>query len=155
MKREGAPCDISAKQPDTLIPWFLPHSRWVLTLTSNSCPSDRNHQYAGLYGRLENDGWFSTTTTDPRLSGKQGRVVHPDHHRVLSLRESARTQGFPDSFHFSGSLADKYKQVADQFSLKLSNPPQVGNAVPPPLGKAIGMSIREAMASNIKREFKK
>ena len=75
------------------------------------CPSQRNHQYAGLYGRLENDGWFSTTTTEPRVSGKQGRVVHPEHHRVLTLRESARTQGFPDSFLFSGGLADKYKQV--------------------------------------------
>ena len=53
--------------------------------------------------------------------------------RVLSVRECARGQGFPDTYHFHGSILDKHRQI--------------GNAVPPPLGKALGMQIREAMAA--------
>ncbi len=47
--------------------------------------------------------------------------------RRLTLRESAAIQGFPDHYKFSGSKTEKFKQV--------------GNAVPPPLGKAMGLSL--------------
>ena len=49
-------------------------------------------------------------------------------YRRLSVRESARVQGFPDSFIF------KYRNVADGYKI-------IGNAVPPPLAKAIAESI--------------
>ena len=52
---------------------------------------------------------------------------------MLSVRECARGQGFPDTYHFHGSILDKHRQI--------------GNAVPPPLGKALGLQIREAMAA--------
>jgi site-specific DNA-cytosine methylase len=60
-------------------------------------------------------------------------VIHPEQHRVVSVRECARSQGFPDHFRFVGNVMDKHRQI--------------GNAVPPPLGKAIGLEIRTAMAS--------
>ena len=43
--------------------------------------SNRHNQWAGLYGRVENDGFFSTTITNPEPMGKQGRVLHPDQNR--------------------------------------------------------------------------
>lgn len=49
------------RQANTLIPWCLPHT------------ADRNNHWAGLYGRLEWDGYFSTTITNPEPMGKQGR----------------------------------------------------------------------------------
>jgi len=52
------------------------------------------------------------------------RSLHPTDHRVYSIRECARAQGFPDDFIFSGTVADKYKQI--------------GNAVPVLLAKALG-----------------
>ncbi len=82
------------------------------------------------YQRLKWLEEFSTATTKPTPSGFQGKVIHPDQERIISVRESARSQGFPDSFHFCGKVDDKYRQV--------------GNAVPPPLGKAIGLEIRRA-----------
>ena len=53
----------------------------------------RHNHWAGLYGRLAWDGFFSTTVTNPEPMGKQGRVLHPSQHRVVSVRECARSQG--------------------------------------------------------------
>ena len=50
-------------------------------------------------------------------------------YRRLSVREAARVQGFPDSFIF------KYRNVADGYKV-------IGNAVPPPLARAIAESIK-------------
>ena len=50
---EGKPCDPMDKQFGTLIPWCLPHT------------GNRHNHWAGLYGRLEWDGFFSTTVTNP------------------------------------------------------------------------------------------
>lgn len=53
--------------------------------------------------------------------------IHPTENRTLSVREAARIQSFPDEFEFVGNQQDTYVQV--------------GNAVPPLLGKAVGEEI--------------
>ncbi len=55
--------------------------------------------------------------------------IHPTECRTLSVREAARIQSFPDDFEFVGNQQQTYVQV--------------GNAVPPLLGKAIGNSLIE------------
>ncbi|KOC65410.1 DNA (cytosine-5)-methyltransferase 1 [Habropoda laboriosa] len=115
----GKSCDPIDRQFNTLIPWCLPHT------------GNRHNHWAGLYGRLEWNGFFSTTITNPEPMGKQGRVLHPVQTRVVSVRECARSQGFRDSFRFYGSILDKHRQV--------------GNAVPPPLAVAIGYEIRKCI----------
>jgi len=60
-----------------------------------------------------------------------GAYIHPEQDRAISVRAAARLQSFPDSFTFSGSKTEQYVQV--------------GNAVPPLLGKAIGQALIEAM----------
>ncbi|KAL2747796.1 DNA (cytosine-5)-methyltransferase PliMCI isoform X1 [Vespula maculifrons] len=115
----GKMCDPIDRQYNTLIPWCLPHT------------ANRHNHWAGLYGRLEWDGFFGTTITNPEPMGKQGRVLHPEQTRVVSVKECARSQGFPDSFRFYGNILDKHRQV--------------GNAVPPPLGTAIGQEIRKCL----------
>ena len=55
----GKACDPMDRQYNTLIPWCLPHT------------GNRHNQWAGLYGRLEWDGFFSTTVTNPEPMGKQ------------------------------------------------------------------------------------
>ena len=98
-KEASAECMKSSNQKDTLILWWLVHS------------GARNNEYAGLYGRVPKDGVFSTVTTDPHPSKKQGRVLHPTQDRVFSVRELARGQGFPDDYRFSGNLEERYRQV--------------------------------------------
>ena len=56
-----------------------------------------------------------------------GCFIHPVQNRLISHREAARLQSFPDSFRFFGSKLSRYKQI--------------GNAVPPLLARAIGAGI--------------
>ena len=89
-------------------------------------------------GRAPWDVFFKTTVTNPEPLGKQGQVLHPEQDRLLSVREFARSQGFPDSFQFSGTIRDRHREI--------------GNAVPPPLGRAIGLEIRKAIVLNQDQE---
>lgn len=78
------------------------------------------------YGRLSKRGRCCTILTkcDPHW----GSYIHPVDERAISVRESARLQGFPDRFRFSGPRSLQFVQV--------------GNAVPPPLALAIGRAVR-------------
>ena len=78
------------------------------------------------YGRMYWDRPAPTITTKC-ISFSNGRFGHPKYHRAITVREAALLQGFPMEFKFEGNL----KQTARQ----------VGNAVPPPLAKAIGDQI--------------
>jgi len=80
-----------------------------------------DNRYDNRFGRLWWDGIFNTILT--RAHPYWGRIFHPEANRVITVRESARAQGFPDYVVFSGGMSSQYMQV--------------GNAVPPPLAKAI------------------
>ncbi|KAF8262785.1 S-adenosyl-L-methionine-dependent methyltransferase [Lactarius quietus] len=87
----------------------------------------------GLYGRLDKDYVFQTTVTNVEPTAKQSRVLNPYCHRMVTVRELARSQGFPDSFVFH-SLNDDVVTMHRQ----------IGNAVPWPVSAAIGRELREA-----------
>lgn len=67
----------------------------------------------------------------PSLTIDTGHRTHFHYkwNRIPSVRENARLQSFPDDFIFYGSKQQQYKQV--------------GNAVPPLLGKAIATKLKE------------
>ena len=83
-----------------------------------------------VYGRLREDGQAPTITCGFD-SFTRGRFGHPHQNRALTPREAARLQGFPDRFRFLGTMHDVRHQV--------------GNAVPPPLGCAIGGAIIKSL----------
>ena len=89
----------------------------------------RRSDHTKRYGRLDPNGIGSTILTkcDPHW----GTFFHPHQDRVITAREAARIQSFPDTFSFTGSLTDKYAQI--------------GNAVPPLLGEALGSRIAETV----------
>lgn len=55
----------------------------------------------------------------------------------LTVRMTARIQGFPDQWHFSGGKTAAYRQV--------------GNAFPPPVARAVGEAISSAITGNSRR----
>lgn len=76
------------------------------------------------------DAWKKCQWDKPSCTIKEnhgGVNLHPKLPRVLTAREMARLQSFPDDFIFLGK---KNKQLV-----------QIGNAVPPLLAKAIGLAI--------------
>lgn len=91
----------------------------------------RRSDHTKRYGRLEMGGLASTILTkcDPHW----GSYIHPIQDRVLSVREAARLQSFPDRIRFFGSVTEQYEQV--------------GNAVPPLFARAIGDQIQFILRS--------
>ncbi|MEQ8235301.1 MAG: DNA cytosine methyltransferase [Syntrophomonadaceae bacterium] len=85
----------------------------------------RRSDHTKRYGRLDPDGLCSTIMTkcDPHW----GSFFHPTQDRILSVREAARIQSFPDYYRILGNITEQYEQV--------------GNAVPPMLARAIGWEI--------------
>jgi len=81
------------------------------------------------YGRMTWDKQACTILTKCNIHW--GAYLHPEQDRAISVREAARLQSFPDSFEFEGSKTEQYIQV--------------GNAVPPFLGGAIGKTLVELM----------
>lgn len=64
-------------------------------------------------------------------------ILHYSEPRILTVRESARIQSFPDDFEFQG----KYTTGGSQRTQECPRYTQVGNAVPPLLGEALGTLI--------------
>jgi len=93
------------------------------------CFIGRDKSFIDTFGRL----WWdkpSPTITTKFTSVSNGRFVHPEEHRALSLREGAVLQSFPKDYKFFGSSIANIARL-------------IGNAVPPEYAKRIGKAIIE------------
>jgi DNA (cytosine-5)-methyltransferase 1 len=113
------------------------HSELVIERIKN-IPQGGNHSdlpeelklksgYPNIYGRLKSGFPADTITGNFGCASAPGRFIHPIYNRVLTVREGARLQSFPDCIEFFGSLSQMYKQV--------------GNAVPPLMAKSLAKSV--------------
>ncbi len=107
-----------------------------------SIPSERLKQIrktggrTTYYGRLRYEMPSYTISTYFNRPGN-GCHMHPEdgfdgskaQHRLITFREAARLQSFPDNFRFYGTRSSMLKQI--------------GNAVPPLLAKAVASCIKE------------
>ena len=91
-------------------------------------------QPGGSLYRSYVDAWKRQYSGIPSMTIKEnhgGTHIHPQLNRVISAREAARLQSFPDSFLFSGTMKRAYFQI--------------GNAVPPLLAKHIALAIKPSL----------
>ncbi|KAL7148972.1 hypothetical protein ABFS83_05G009300 [Erythranthe nasuta] len=72
------------------------------------------------FGRLWYDEIVSTVVT--RAEPHNQILLHPSQDRVLSVRENARLQGFPDCYKLHGPIKERYMQVGNAVSFAVSIP---------------------------------
>lgn len=91
-------------------------------------PGWKNHHTGAsdVMGRMHADRPSVTIRTE-FFKPEKGRYLHPSEHRAITHHEAARLQGFPDDYLWAGSKTDIARQI--------------GNAVPLPLGAALGKLI--------------
>ena len=77
-----------------------------------------------VYKRLDPD-----LPSDTVVNVRKSMWIHPIYNRAVSAREAARLQSFPDDYIFFGTKDSVYQQI--------------GNAVPPVLGRAVAEKILE------------
>lgn len=85
---------------------------------------------------------MSATSPAPTITTLPDDVLHYSEPRILTVRESARLQSFPDWFQFKG----KYTTGGDRRTKECPRYTQVGNAVPPFLARALGSALDKALA---------
>ncbi len=91
--------------------------------------ASRNHIFKDKYFKLENDRICKTITAHMKFDCNM--YIHPTQARGLTPREAARVQSYPDDYFFHGAYTKTYMQV--------------GNSVPPLLGRAIATILRQYM----------
>jgi DNA (cytosine-5)-methyltransferase 1 len=85
----------------------------------------RDDIFDDKYNRL---AWNDVSRSITAHIAKDGYwYIHPSELRTLTVREAARIQTFPDRFRFAGTRSHAFRQI--------------GNAVPPALGEALGREL--------------
>lgn len=84
--------------------------------------SDPSRTQNTIYKRLKYD-----SPSDTVVNVRKSMWIHPTKDRAISAREAARLQSFPDYYEFVGTKDSVYQQI--------------GNAVPPLLGRAIAEKV--------------
>lgn len=87
----------------------------------------RNDIFKDKYFKLEPTKVCKTITAHMKFDCNM--YIHPEQARGLTPREAARVQSFPDDYFFRGAYTKTYMQI--------------GNSVPPLLGRAIAHIIKK------------
>lgn len=82
------------------------------------------------FARLWWDETVPTVLTVPSCSNQA--FLHPEQDRILTIREAARLQGFPDYFQFCGTVKQRYCQIGNAVAVSVSRA----------LGYSLGMTFR-------------
>jgi DNA (cytosine-5)-methyltransferase 1 len=89
-------------------------------LLIQSMKEKRRGSFPDIYGRL----WWerpSITITRECAHPGNGRYLHPEQDRMLSVREMALLQGFPADYVFEGPVNARYNQIGDAVPPSISN----------------------------------
>ena len=131
--RALAPGQTMKDLPEDL--WHPTFRRRAFRRVMDGTPSERRGGAPAGLRRLRGDQPSKAIT-----SGAATEFVHPVEPRLLTLRECARLQTFPDSFRFAGTQAERALLI--------------GNAVPPLLGEVLGRHLKQALRGSSASKMK-
>lgn len=86
---------------------------------------------------------LNRATQAPTITSIPDEIVHYTEPRILTVREHARIQSFPDWFEFKG----KYTSGGERRKQEVPRYTQVGNAVPPLFAEQIGLAVLEVLSN--------
>jgi DNA (cytosine-5)-methyltransferase 1 len=108
-------------------------SRFLATLPGKTEPISR-------FLRLDSEGLCNTLragTDSARGAHTSPRPIHPLYPRVLTVREAARLHSYPDWFRLHSTKWHGFRQI--------------GNSVPPLLGRAVATSVIQALGLQVQK----
>lgn len=106
------------------------------TLYSDLDESERRYRADSFTDKYKRLGFGDLSRTITAHIAKDGYwYIHPEEPRTLTVREAARVQTFPDRFRFAGTRSDAFRQI--------------GNAVPPRLGRAAASALQPLESDDI------
>ncbi|XP_050375342.1 DNA (cytosine-5)-methyltransferase CMT3-like [Argentina anserina] len=125
-------------RPDGKTVYFDPAKQRALLKSGNPLVPDyamsfKKGKSKKPFGRLWWDEIVSTVVT--RAEPHNHIILHPEQDRVLTIRENARLQGFPDYYKLCGTVKERYIQV--------------GNAVAFPVARALGYALGRALIGSL------
>jgi DNA (cytosine-5)-methyltransferase 1 len=91
---------------------------------------------------------LNTATPAPTVTTLPDDILHYSEPRILTVRENARLQSFPDWYEFFGS----YTTGGKRRKFECPRYTQVGNAVPPLVSEAIGLFLQKLVSEEINIE---
>lgn len=114
------------------------HHDLPLSLRPNHAKPGGRQEKKSFYGRMDGNGHFKCAMTLVAPNIKHSWLLHPSQKRIVSVRECARAQGFPDYYVFKSVDGTPQRVVDNQIR-------QIGNAVPVPLALALGKALGEVL----------
>ncbi|MCI9046612.1 MAG: DNA cytosine methyltransferase [Hungatella sp.] len=107
------------------LPEHLQHSSFKRRASRRVCDGTPTEKRGGPPSGLKRLSYKEPCLTI--TSASLSEFIHPTQHRMLTIRECARVQTFPDSFQFCGTDAQKILQI--------------GNAIPPVFAKIMAKQM--------------
>lgn len=126
---------------------FVNHSETIIQLHNdllrNAPRGKRITPNDGIVKNLKRRGVtvLDANSQAPTITSIPDELVHYEEPRILTVREHARIQSFPDWYEFKG----KYTSGGKRRKMEVPRYTQVGNAVPPLFAEQIGLALMEVL----------
>ena len=126
---------------------FVNHSEAIIKLHNDLLQkAPKGKRITPKDGIVENLRRRGVTVLDansqaPTITSIPDELVHYEEPRILTVREHARIQSFPDWYEFKG----QYTSGGKRRKMEVPRYTQVGNAVPPLFAEQIGRALMEVL----------
>lgn len=117
-------------------------NRFKKMISEEECNKNLSNILLKKYGVKKNCiSILDRSLASPTITTHPDDHIHYDEPRILTVREYARLQSFPDDFEFKG----KYTTGGKRRKVEVPRYTQVGNAIPPLFAEQVGIALIKYM----------